>query len=333
MLSCIFLLLVINIFSTSETPNRVSTALRAQRKKPFAALVFSGSNNNTPFNKNPCFWLSRLKYQSKICWRQRGLPDVLLNARNLSIISCQNQFRFDQWNCSNREFFFKKIYRETAFMHAMAAAALTFSIARACSDGTLAGCQCGQHGKSLNSTEWQWGGCSDNIKFAKKFSTRFLQLRKKDLRHQNPIVKYNSEVGIRVVINNVQVKCKCHGLSGSCGLKVCFRKIQAFDYVSKQLKGLYHSAIYVEHENYIRPYKSGKTGQKLVFLENSPNFCPSTVERHCNNTENCATLCCGRGFYTTQIPEINKCMCRWRKEIFNVECKYCKENKTIFRCK
>lgn len=94
----------------------------------------------------------------------------------------------------------------------MAASAVTFSIARACSEGSLAGCQCGDHGKTQNSTKWQWGGCSDNIKFAKKFTKKFLQLRKKDL--INNIVKFNSEIGIKVVSENVQVVCKCHGLSG-----------------------------------------------------------------------------------------------------------------------
>ncbi|CAH1368786.1 hypothetical protein MTP99_010272 [Tenebrio molitor] len=330
MLYFVLVLLLMNVFSTTEESDR-STSLKSQRKKPFAALVFSNTNNLTPSDKKSCQWLSRLKHQSKICWKRRGLPEVLLNARNLSITHCQSQFEFDQWNCSKREFFLKKIYRETALMYSMASSAVMFSVARACSEGTLAGCRCGDHGKPQNAS-WQWGGCGDNSKFAKKFTKKFLQLKKRG-DGLNSIIKYNSELGIKVVLENEEVVCRCHGVSGTCTVRICWKKIRSFDVISKQLKAMYYSALQIQPENSIRSMKGDKSARQLLFLESSPNFCLTTANRPCNSTENCATLCCGRGTYPTQIVVDSKCNCRWRKQHFDVQCDYCKLNRTILRCR
>lgn len=54
-----------------------------------------------------------------------------------------------------------------------------YLIAKACASGKLENCKCASHGKSDNSSNWQWGGCGDNTKFAKNFTYRFFQLRRK----------------------------------------------------------------------------------------------------------------------------------------------------------
>lgn len=123
-------------------------------------------------------------------------------------------FRYDQWNCSVRSHFFQNIYRESAFMYSIASSAITYSVAKACSEGTLAGCKCGDHGKRANTVAWHWGGCADNFKFAKKFTKKFLQLRKKTEDFVNSIVNYNSQLGIKVVQENEERFCQCHGVSG-----------------------------------------------------------------------------------------------------------------------
>lgn len=88
-----------------------------------------------------------------------------------------------------------------------------YQIAKACSEGTLPGCKCGSMGKSNNSS---WiAGCSDNSKFAKKFTKKFLQLKKKKKGDElDAMIRYNSEVGIRAVLDNEETVCKCHGPSG-----------------------------------------------------------------------------------------------------------------------
>ncbi|RZC43292.1 wnt domain containing protein [Asbolus verrucosus] len=266
-----------------------------------------------------------------MCKKRRGLPEALLHAKELAVKNCQEQFEFDQWNCSKRELLFKKIYRETAFMYSIASSAVMFSVAKACSLGSLAGCKCGAHGKQKNST-WQWGGCADNSKYAKKITRKFLQLQKKGDTF-NAIVKYNAEVGIKVVMANEEIACRCHGVSGSCSVRICWKRIRPFDVISKQLKALYHSAIQVQPRNNIGSFGNGKSSRKLLFLENRLDFCPSTVNRRCKNKENCATLCCGRNTYNETKQVSYRCDCSWRvKGEYNLRCRSCPKNVTVFRC-
>lgn len=88
-------------------------------------------------------------------------------------------FRYEQWPCSLKQKFFKKIYRETALMYSLSTSALTYNIAKACSSGNLENCACGSHGRSDKPSEWEWGGCSDNTRFARSFTNKFFQLKKK----------------------------------------------------------------------------------------------------------------------------------------------------------
>lgn len=64
-------------------------------------------------------------------------------------------------------------------MFSLSTAALMYEIAKACSSGKLENCACGGHGRSNKPAEWEWGGCSDNTKFAKTFTNKFLQLKKR----------------------------------------------------------------------------------------------------------------------------------------------------------
>lgn len=88
-------------------------------------------------------------------------------------------FRFEQWPCLIKKKFFKKVYRETALMYSLSTSAFMYQVAKACAGGKLQNCGCASHGKSDNPTQWQWGGCGDNTKFAKSFTNKFFQLKKK----------------------------------------------------------------------------------------------------------------------------------------------------------
>lgn len=87
------------------------------------------------FDKSPCSWMKYMKHQYRLCKRDLMLSEVLLTARKLAIFDCEEQFRFDRWNCSRKKSVFKRVHRETALLYAMAASAITFSVARACSEG------------------------------------------------------------------------------------------------------------------------------------------------------------------------------------------------------
>ena len=114
--------------------------------------------------------------------------------------------------------------RETAFIYAITSAALTHSISRACSSGTVYTCSCGQRtdlprsqrrqraGRrrrrqrppsaappstpgQAGATDWQWGGCSDNGAFGYRFSRDFIDVneRGRDLRCAMNL--HNNEAG------------------------------------------------------------------------------------------------------------------------------------------
>lgn len=119
--------------------------------------------------------------------------------------------------------------RETAFIYAITSAALTHSVSRACSSGTVYTCSCGQRNELTRSqrrqrarrrrrrrqrptspaptgarpgpagppgaTDWQWGGCSDNAAFGYRFSRDFIDVneRGRDLRCAANL--HNNEAG------------------------------------------------------------------------------------------------------------------------------------------
>lgn len=95
------------------------------------------------------------------------------------------------------EFFSCIACRETAFVYAITAAAVSYSVSRACADGNLRSCTCDNPRKEGVVTDegWQWGGCGDNIRFADNFARKFLNAAEmhKDFRARVNI--HNNEAG------------------------------------------------------------------------------------------------------------------------------------------
>ncbi|XP_041779303.1 protein Wnt-10a [Anopheles merus] len=246
----------------------------------------------------------------------------------------------------------KRGYRESAFAYAIAAAGVTHSVARACAQGRLISCGCDpsvnrrgmskslreslekeklrfldaiaesnsvfEEGDSLRklkakqASRWKWGGCSHNMAFGVEFSELFLDSREKGADIQSQINLHNNRAGRRAVSNNMQVRCKCHGMSGSCQLKTCWKSAPDFRVVGRVLKQQYRRAILVDQSNlgngppmivYRKPKKrkhvpnlrpprrqpreqqlapvgnrlGGSTNRKLenalFYYQRSPNFC------------------------------------------------------------
>ncbi|KAJ8939678.1 hypothetical protein NQ318_016622 [Aromia moschata] len=147
------------------------------------------------------------------------------------------------------------------------------------------------------------------------------------------VLEYNIEVGIQVVLEKEERKCKCHGLSGACTMKICWKRIRPFQEIAGELRNRYHNAIQVDSDNNVHVLEKQNASNKLLYLEKSPNFCPSTVGRRCKNTDNCATLCCGRGFATSVHKVKETCKCRWRNEsLYEITCQQCEKDETVYTC-
>lgn len=74
------------------------------------------------------------------------VQDALPSSHELALKHCQNQFRWDRWNCPSSDFLSKEkskhFDRETVFVQSLALASLIFSMVRNCSRNGFEGCQC-----------------------------------------------------------------------------------------------------------------------------------------------------------------------------------------------
>lgn len=51
--------------------------------------------------------------------------------------------------------------REAAFVYAISAAGVAYSVTRACSRGELTDCSCDNRVRARHPNHWEWGGCSE----------------------------------------------------------------------------------------------------------------------------------------------------------------------------
>lgn len=100
---------------------------------------------------------------------------------------------------------------------------------------------------------------------------------------------HNNEVGRRVILKNMKQVCKCHGVSGSCSVKVCWKVMPEFRVIGNELLKRYNQASQitdtkvkarVEKLKAIVSRRSVTSNEEtksfkddLVFIDKSPNFC------------------------------------------------------------
>nr|CAD7257630.1 unnamed protein product [Timema shepardi] len=257
--------------------------------------------------------------------------------------------------------------RETGFVNAITAAGVTYAVTRACTMGDLVECSCDktvkgrsrlgsmspEHAAITNAADgdWEWGGCGDNVNFGYRKSKDFMDApyrRRSDIK--TLVRLHNNDAGRLAVKSFMRTECKCHGLSGSCTLRTCWRKMPPFRDVGNRLKERFDGAAKVIPSNdghsfipegpTIKPPGRGD----LVYSEDSPDFCKAnrktgslgTQGRQCNATspgvEGCELLCCGRGFDTRQVREKFNCKCRF-KWCCEVTCSTCTEKRAINTCR
>lgn len=92
--------------------------------------------------------------------------------------------------------------RESAFVYALSAAAISHTIARACTTGDLPGCSCGPIPGETPGPGYRWGGCADNLNYGlimgSKFSDAPMKMRKSGSQANKLMHLHNSEVGRQV---------------------------------------------------------------------------------------------------------------------------------------
>ena len=133
------------------------------------------------------------------CWKRKHI----LHCANYIYISKLSIYRIFcvSWPCSVDALpypllFFIAATRETAFLHAISAAAITHELTVQCRQNRIPGCRCGKTTKGKS--DWQWGGCSDDIKFGEKETKRFIDKLEKGNDARTAFNLHNNQVGRKV---------------------------------------------------------------------------------------------------------------------------------------
>lgn len=110
-------------------------------------------------------------------------------------------------------------------------------------------------------------------------------------------------------MKNTSIECICHGISGACSIKTCFKKVPDIEQLGTELLKKYDVAKNVKVRD-DKLHAAGNTvpelrKDELAYISFSPNFCKrdlkngmlGTSGRRCyrdrNDYSSCASLCCG----------------------------------------
>lgn len=236
----------------------------------------------------------------------------------------------------------------------------------ACSAGNLSDCSCDRSrlGHSNAAEGWKWGGCSDNVRYGMMFAKKFVdtpdrQVSRNDSGDLRSLMNlHNNRAGRLAVANHMDLKCRCHGISGSCELKTCWRTLPSFSVIGRHLKDKYETSVLINERTATRRRSNRKklkskvkrkviasvSKYDLVYIQRSPNFCVSdktkgilgTTGRTCSKSsdgaDSCYLLCCGRGYNTRIQRMTTRCDCKF-EWCCNVQCNVCDTETEVYTCK
>ncbi|VDN97367.1 unnamed protein product [Rodentolepis nana] len=190
------------------------------------------------------------------------LLEAAVQGIRTALTECQYQFRNEKWNCSeilsDKNALFGNILTkgvpETAFVYALVSASIVRAISEACLTN-IRNCPCNNRGRETfekvgDVMNWQWQGCDHNIHYGRRFGRRLLDPLETGGFHIRFLMNlHNYRAGRRVVSENMQRYCRCHGTSGSCTLKTCYRRTPSMRTIGNELKAMYNKAALVMRDN------------------------------------------------------------------------------------
>lgn len=303
--------------------------------------------------------------QVQICKRNIDVMNSVKSGASMAVSECQHQFRQRRWNCTTVQFERSPVFgnsanggtREAAFVHSISSAGVAYAVTRSCSVGNLGRkCGCDQKYNGMSEKGWKWAGCSDDIDFGINFSQTFVDARERGRKAGNPsrvlMNLHNNNAGRLAVKKFMKLQCKCHGVSGSCNVKTCWRSLPNFRLVGDYIKEKFDGATEVEvrligsrrvlvpRNEYFKPH----TIVDLVYIDGSPNFCDADLNtgslgtrgRSCNRTsqaiDGCELMCCSRGYTTRQEVRVERCSCKFHWCCY-VRCQDCRRKVEVSVCK
>ncbi|XP_076053718.1 wnt oncogene analog 2 [Oratosquilla oratoria] len=301
--------------------------------------------------------------QRRMCMRAPDGIVAISEGARLGLLECQAQFRSQRWDCTpaaGTATVFGHVVpvgsREAAYTYAVSAAGASYAVTAACARGNIYSCGCDETKRGRYADAgWKWGGCSADLRYGLRFARRFMDAREVEGDARAVMNLHNNKAGRRAVKKTLLTECKCHGVSGSCTMKTCWRTLPSFSKIGDYLFLRYQKAKLVVPRKSRRrsvpllTLKRSKRARRprashLVFLQKSPNYCEKdlavgslgTLGRTCNRTskgsDGCDLLCCGRGYNTRQYVRKWQCNCKFHWCCF-VQCQTCQEEAEEYTCK
>ncbi|XP_076289080.1 protein Wnt-7b isoform X5 [Lasioglossum baleicum] len=192
------------------------------------------------------------KSQREQCRKAPHAMPAVGEGAELGLRECRHQFRHHRWNCShvaNDQVFGHVVVvgsREAAFTYAISSAGVTYAVTAACSRGNITACGCeptvSRTRKELPPNGWEWGGCSADVTYGMRFARRFLDAREVEGDARSLMNLHNNKAGRKIVKALLQTECKCHGVSGSCTVRTCWRTLPSFRQIGDALMKKYYRA-------------------------------------------------------------------------------------------
>ncbi|GFO28188.1 protein wnt, partial [Plakobranchus ocellatus] len=302
--------------------------------------------------------------QLRICRDNLDLMPSVVTSTLVGMETCQNQFKDRRWNCSsvlavpNLNNDLVRGTREQAYVYGISSAALVHTLSRACSIGVTTKCSCGPLPTWETAEDFKWGGCGDDVKFGLQFAELFTKatlINKKGKEKQSKkamMNRHNFRVGREIVKASLGKACKCHGVSGSCAQKTCWKALPNFDAIGAMLRERYALAVEVRRKRkkkikMLVPKRRGRSqfrNDELVYYERSPDYCSPDVKtgsvgtkgRQCilgsRGARNCESMCCGRGHETYTEILRERCECKYFWCCY-VKCKTCTKVLKLNKCR
>uniref|UniRef100_A0AC34QVI7 Protein Wnt n=1 Tax=Panagrolaimus sp. JU765 TaxID=591449 RepID=A0AC34QVI7_9BILA len=155
------------------------------------------------------------------------------------------------------------------------------------------------------------------------------------------VEKHNLKAGRLAVKKTLISSCKCHGVSGSCQQKTCWKKTSDMKAIAEHLAEKYKRA------KRVTPDKAKLKNAELIYLEPTPDNCAPQLEyqmqqrrslpRICNwrnethSEGDCGALCCGKGYKVSHEVISYKCDCKfvW---CCKLECNDCLQHRWVSTC-
>ncbi|XP_022652626.1 protein Wnt-7b-like [Varroa destructor] len=237
------------ISSPTSEPKTIATALSSVMpyQKPSADENCSDSLFSAP--------------QRRFCQAHPTETWLMGKGAEAALRECLRAFKDMRWNCSlvkkgpaGLTHSLVSGSREASFVHAIAAGAMTHALVRGCADGSLRNCRCDRelHGRALpDFPMWKWGGCSADLRHPIRLNRRFMETGSGSkvigkVRAQDHIDRHNNMAGRLAVKYTRRTICRCHGTSGACNLKTCWKTLAPVYAIGDYLTKRYRQALQVE---------------------------------------------------------------------------------------